>query len=107
MFRRHGTQTARHRERGRESQACGPIYTANPIRRPTPNKAARNATHIVHRYDASLVKSIRYSAVGESNADRFNISWRGVDTAHNTLVISFEEDADEREGLYGEVELLG
>jgi hypothetical protein len=53
------------------------------------------------------MKSIRDSAVGKPYADCFNISWRGVNTAHNTLVIAFEEYADEREGLYGEVELLG
>lgn len=85
----------------------GPVYTANSIRCPAPGKASRNTTHVVHRDDTSLMKSIRDSAVGEPNADPFNISWRGVDTAHNTLVIAFEEDANEGECLYGGVELLG
>lgn len=94
-------------ERKRENKRCRPVYTANPIRHPAPTKATRNATHIVHRDDSSLMKSIRDIAVGESNADCFNVSWRGVDTAHHTLVIAFEEYADEGEGLYGEVEPFG
>lgn len=97
----------RQTERKRESQGCGPIHTANPIRRPSPKKATRNATQIIHRDDASLMKSICDSAIGEPNTDCFNVSWRGVDTAHDTLVIALEEYADEGEGLYGEIELLG
>lgn len=98
MLRRHGEG---------ESRGYKPVHAANPIRRPTPTKATRNATYIVHRNDASLVKSIRDSAVGAANADCLNISGRGVDTAHNTLIIAFEEYADEGKGLYGEVKLLG
>lgn len=95
------------RQIDRESQGCGPIHTANSIRGPTTNKATRDATHIIHRDYSSLMKSVRDSAIGEPNTDCFNISWRGVDTAHHTLVIAFEEYADEGEGLYGQVELLG
>lgn len=47
---------------------------------------------------------IRDRAVGRSNANSGVIVGRGVDAAHDTLVIALEEDADKRERLDGDVE---
>lgn len=51
------------------------------------------------------MKSVCDVAIGQADTHLRDISRRGIHAAHDTLVISFEENANEREGLDSEVEL--
>jgi hypothetical protein len=43
-------------------------------------------------HDTTLLGSVCHSAIGKTNLDLGDIVWRCVDTTHDTLIISFEED---------------
>ena len=46
-----------------------------------------------------------HGAVGQADTNLSDIAWRSINSTHNALIVAFEENADEGEGLDGDVEL--
>lgn len=82
-----------------------PVDTPDPICRPTTSKTTHNTTEVVNGNNASLVDIVRHLAVRQANADLFDVLGGGIDTTHDTLVVSLEEYADERKCLDGDIQL--
>lgn len=66
-------------------------------------KGFRGPTHDTN--DTSLLGGIGHGTIGGTDVDFSNVVRRGIDTAHDTLIISFEEDRDQSKRLDGDVEL--
>lgn len=46
-----------------------------------------------------------HGPIRQTDADFLDVVGRGIDASHDTLVISLEEDGDERKGLDSNIEL--
>lgn len=85
-------QSAPNQRKNRaDEQAIDP---ANAVSQPAASKATEDASEIVNTDDAALVGSVGYSAIGFANANLSHVVGRGVDAAHDALVISFEENTN-------------
>ena len=82
-----------------------PIDPPYPVRGPPSSEASKDTAKVVHRNDAALMNSVGDMAIWQADADLADVARGGVHASHNTLVISFEKDADQGEGLDGDIEL--
>lgn len=55
--------------------------------------------------NTTLFCCLGHSSISETDADFCNVSGRGIDASHHTLVVSLKENGDERKCLDGDVEL--
>ena len=69
------------------------IDTSNTIGGPSAKEAADQCAKVVDADDASLLRNVRdFSAGVLSNVDFSNIIRSGVDTTHDTLIVTLKED---------------
>ena len=52
------------------------------------------------------MRGVGYLALGIADADFSHVIWSRVHSSHDPLIVTLEEDADERECLDGNIELL-
>lgn len=93
---------ASKREQRASEQAIDP---SDPVGKPTAAEAPEDRAQIIYTDDAALVGGVGDRPICPTDANLCHVGWRGVDTAHDTLVIALEEDRDERENLDGHVQL--
>lgn len=92
-------------DKSKERPYKQPVYTADTICQPTSCETAKDGSEIVHTDDTAFVCGIGHSTIWEADTHCFNIARGGVDASHDPLIITFEEDRNQREDLNSNIEL--
>lgn len=56
-------------------------------------KATKHGSEVVHSNEATLLRCVRYDAVG-ADTDGLDVAGRAVDKAHHALVVALEDEGD-------------